>query len=346
MIFRQKSGSLLKVALAIALFFIVSCTAGGNKEETAVSSPNNSNLPILSLPKIEAVDLENRPLNVVATTSIIGDVVAHVGGDAIQLTTLMAAGQDPHSFEPAAQDLTAVAQADLIFINGWDLEEALVEDIAEISNGAPIVPISAHIIPISAEDKDHRDSEHDHDHDHQDADPHVWLSVANVKQWVENSRSVLSLLDPNNASTYASNATAYLAELDTLEASIKTELAQILAAKRTMITNHDAFSYFATEYGFTILGTVIPGDSTLAEPSASALAELVELIEAQQICTIFVETAVNISLAQTVADEISSCDEVAIIPLYAGAIGPIGSGADSYISMIQANVQAIVEGLK
>ncbi len=103
---------------------------------------------MLTLPEVTAVDLNGEPLRVVATTSIMGDVVAQVGGEVINLTVLMGPGQDPHSYEPAARDLTAVAQADVIFINGWDLEEGLVDDLANIGEGALVVPISANISPL------------------------------------------------------------------------------------------------------------------------------------------------------------------------------------------------------
>jgi len=305
---------------------------------------------MLTLPEVTAVDLNGEPLRVVATTSIMGDVVAQVGGEVINLKVLVGPGQDPHSYEPAARDLTAVAEAHVIFINGWDLEEGLVDDLANIGEGALVVPISANINPlVFREDAhEHEDEEHEEgeEHEHSGADPHVWFSIHNVEQWVENVAHVLSGLDPGNAAVFEANAAAYAEALEELEAYAAAQLDTIPAENRFLVTNHDAFGYFAEAYGFTVLGTVIPSMSTLAEPSATDLTELIAAMAEHSVCTIFTETTVNDALAQTVAGELSGCDEVQILPLYTGAIGPEGSGADSYIGMFRANVDAITAGLQ
>ena len=291
----------------------------------------------LTLPEMEQADLaEGDSLQIVATTNIIGDIVSQVGGEAIQLTTLLAPGQDPHSYVPAARDLTAVAGADVIFINGWDLEEGLVDDLQTIGEEARIIPISANIKPLSFSD-----DEHDHA-----ADPHVWFSVRNVQQWVDNVEQVLSTLDPANAPAYQANAAAYRLELDELANYAQSELGSIPQEKRFLITNHDAFGYLEADYGLTALGTVIPGASTLAEPSASDLADLISTMETHELCAIFTETGASDTLAQTVAGELDYCDEVKVLPLYSGSLGTAGSGADSYSGMFRANVDTIVSGLK
>lgn len=312
---------------------------------------------MLILPELAAAELNGDPLRVVATTSIIGDVVAQVGGEAIALTTLMEPGQDPHSYEPAARQLTAVADAHVIFVNGWNLEEGLSDDLETIGENAPIVPISANIEPLAfgEGDPDHEGEEHEedeahqedeaHEHDHSGVDPHVWFSIHNVEQWVENAEQILSDLDPANAATYQSNAAAYLADLEELEEYADAQLSQIPEENRDLVTNHGAFSYFAHEYDFSVLGTVIPGMSTMAEPSASDLADLIGVMEEHDACVIFTETTVSDTLAQTAAAELDGCDEVQVLELYTGAVGPAGSGADSYIGMFRANVDAVVAGL-
>lgn len=305
---------------------------------------------MLLLPEVTAVDLNGASLRVVATTSIIGDVVAQVGGEAIDLTVLMEAGQDPHSYEPAARDLTAVAEADVIFINGWDLEQGLVDDLANIGEDALVVPISANIAPLAFAGDEPEGEEHEegeaHDHEHSGADPHVWFSVHNVAQWVENVEHVLSELDPANAETFEANAAAYAEALAELETYAEAQLESIPAENRFLVTNHDVFSYFAQEYDFTVLGTVIPSVSTLAETSAGDLTELIATMTEHNVCAIFTETTVNDALAQTVAGELSGCAEVQVLRLYTDAVGPAGSGADSYIGMFRANVAAIVAGLR
>jgi ABC-type Zn uptake system ZnuABC Zn-binding protein ZnuA len=291
--------------------------------ETAIRSDQGPDQPgsnMLSLPPVEAVQLDARPLRIIATTSIIGDVVANVSGSDVELITLMAYGQDPHSFEPSAGGLTAVAAADVVFVNGWDLEEGLVDDLA----GTAI----------------------DADHDHGRIDPHTWFSVPNVKQWVGNISQILSDLDPVNAVRYEKNAQSYLLELESVDNYLHEQIANIPVEKRILVTNHGVFNYLAQEYGLQIAGTIIPSTSTQVEPSASDLVDLIKDMEKSGVCTIFSDIASNDNLAQTVAMELSDCDEVKIVPLHTGSLGPQGSGADSYIGMLRANVDRIVEGLE
>ena len=257
----------------------------------------------------------------------------------------MEAGEDPHAYQPAAQDLVPVVGADVIFVNGWDLEETLIQDLEEIGKGVPVVAISANIEPLIFGQDEDGDGEEEHEHQH-GADPHTWFAIQNVKQWVENTESVLSELDPNNAGTYQDNAAAYLVELEELETFAEAELAQIKEADRVLVTNHDSLGYFAEAYGFTVLDTVLPTASTLAEPSASDLAGLIEQMREHGVCVIVTETTAGGSLAQTVTDELDDCEEVDIVELYTGSIGPAGSGADSYTGMFRANVEAIVEVLQ
>lgn len=337
--------------------------ADEHEDEHAEDHEHDAALEVLALPELDAADLNDQPLRVIATTTIIGDVVAQVGGDAIDLTVLIEPGQDPHSYEPAARELTAVADAHVIFVNGWNLEEGLGDDLATIGGDVPVAPISANIepLPYGAEAHEHEEEEEAHeegemheegeaheegdDHAHSGADPHVWFSVHNVEQWVENVMHVLSDLDPANAATYEANAADYLTELEALQEYVAAQLSQIPAENRFLVTNHESFGYFAHEYGFTVLGTVIPGASTLAEPSASELAGLIEKMDEFGVCTIFTEMTVSDTLAQTAAAELNNCDDVQVLKLYTGAVGPAGSGADSYVGMFRANVDTIVAGL-
>lgn len=322
-------------AVSVAADSAAEMVEAGDEQE----NEHDAGTEMLTLPQLAAIELNGEPLRVVATTSIVGDVVAQVGGDTIELTTLMGPGQDPHSNETGAQGLTAVAAAHVIFINGWGLEEGLVQVLERIGEGVPLVPISANIAPLTFGEGEDED-------DHNGANPHVWFSIRNVQQWVENVEQVLGDLDPANAGIYEKNAAAYLVELEALAAYTESQLAGIPEENRFLVTNHDAFGYFAHEYDFAILGTVIPGLSTLAEPSAGDLAGLIAEMEAHGICTIFTETTVSNTMANTVTAELSDCAAVQVLPLYTGAIGPAGSGADSYIGMFRANVDTIVRGLK
>lgn len=334
--------------LILLLLAAVIGTACNDKQdytgsEEAQNSPANN---LLLLPQVEPVQLGDRQLRVVATTSIIGDVMANVGGEGIDLTTLMAYDQDPHSFEPGASVLMAVSEADVIFVNGWDLEEGLVTDLATIAGETPVVAVGANIIPLFLNDSgDATEIGTKEPNIHRRVDPHTWLSVQNVEQWVANITQILGDLDPDNTTNYKKNAQSYLLELDDIDKYLHEQIASIPVDKRILVTNHGVFSYFAQEYGFRIIGTVLPSTSTQAEPSAGDLAELILDMEESGACTIFTDIATNDNLAQTVASELNHCDEVKVIPLYTGALGPQGSASDSYIGMLRVNVDRIVDGL-
>lgn len=328
---------LIGLIFLLAVVFLAACSPASR------SATTSSVEGVLALPDLQPLELAGEPLRVVATTSIIGDVVRQIGGDTIALTTLMAPGQDPHSFEPAVQDLVPVADADVIFVNGWHLEETLVDNLEEIAKEVPLVPISANLEPLPFNEGESAEEEHETAHG---ADPHTWFSIANVKQWVKNTVAVLSALDPDHAQTYAKNGADYLAELDDLEAYTEAALAPVAQADRVLVTNHDSLSYFARDYGFTVLDTVIPAASTLAEPSAGQMAALVEQMQKNGVCTIITETTVSDSLARTVAEELDHCDKVRVLPIHTGALGPAGSGADSYIGLYRSTVDAIVEAVR
>lgn len=335
----------------LARLIVLLLVLAGCSESEAAPVGTGTESGVLALPAVQAAGLDGRPLRVVATTSMIGDVLARVGGEAIELTTLMALGQDPHSYQPGAGELTAVAEADVLFVNGWDLEENLAQTLETIAGETLIVPISAGIEPLAfgghadEAEEAHEDGVEEED-DHAGADPHVWLDVANVQQWARNAAQVLGELDPANAAVYTANAAAYDAELAALDEALRAELAAIPAERRALVTNHESLNYFAQAYGFETLGTVIPAASTLAEPSARDLAELIALMDEHNVCTIFAETTVSEALAQTVAAELAGCAAVAVRPLYTGSLGPAGSGADSYAGMMRANVAEIVAGLR
>lgn len=294
----------------------------------------------LILPPISA-HTSGEPLRVVATTGLVGDAVRQVGGETIDLTVLMGPGQDPHSYQPGAADLAAVADADLIFVNGWNLEEGLLADLAAIGD-APFVPVSAGITPRAPENS----HDHDDDHGHGAVDPHVWQDVEHVRQWVENVRLALGAADPANAAIYDANAAAYRATLTDLDAELRRTLAAIPAGRRAFVTNHDNLDYFAAAYDFTIVGAVIPSLSSLAEPTAAALAALIDTMRATGVCAVVVEASAADEMARVLQNELTGCDEVRPIALYTDALGAAGSGADSYAGLMRANAAALIEGLK
>lgn len=340
MSFRPNYFWIVVTLAGLALGFAVGCSPTEEARGKAAEVTGNG-LTTLSLPEVAPANLEGDRLRVVATTSIIGDVVSRVGSEAIDLTVLMEPGQDPHGFEPSTGDLTAAAEADVLFVNGWNLEEGLVADLENIAQGVPLVPIAANIRPLPfGEGQDKTEP------NHPGADPHTWLDPHLVQQWIENAEQVLSGLDPAHAGEFAANASAYQAELEALTAYYDEKVAQIPPARRKLVTNHDSLGYFAEAYDFEVIGTVIPAASTLAEPSASDLAQLLEAMETEGVCTLFAETTANEQLAETVATELGGCESVQVVTLYTGALGPAGGETDSYLGMMRANIDAIVEGLE
>ena len=336
------------VPLAL-LTLAVSCTneKGATRQAgTAEEAGEGDFLPVLTLPELQAITTNSGKLHVVATTSIIGDVISHVGGRQIDLVVLMQPGEDPHSYEPSAGDLAAVAESDVIFVNGWDLEEGLIGNLENVAQGAPLVPISANVKPQAPGMTGRAINPDGDDPEHRVVDPHVWLDPHLVRQWVENVATVFSQLDPVNVSVYEENAQAYLGQLEALIADFEEQVDSIPADRRKLVTNHDSFGYFAEAYDFEILGTVIPAASTLAEPSAKELAGLVDIMEEAQLCTLFAESTSNAQLAQALSAEVSNCEQVQVVPLFTGALGPAGSDANTYIDMMRDNIDAISNGLR
>lgn len=327
------------------ILLLVACSGGDETADSASDDHRNENshMEMLTIPPLTAVSLNGNKLQVVVTTSVIGDVVAHIGEEVIELTTLMGPGQDSHSYEPSARDLTAVADAHVLFVSGWNLEENLLDNLTAIAEGAPIVPVSANIEPLEGL---HEEEHADEEHTHKGTDPHTWLDPHHVLQWVDNVVEVLTALDPANTAVYQQNAITYKAQLNELITYYDQQIATLPVERRKLITNHDAFGYFAARYEFEVIGTVIPSISTLAEPSASGLSELVEAMKTAEVCTLFAETSTNTELAEAIATELTACPTVQILPLYTESIGTPASGADSYIGMMQTNIDTILNGLK
>jgi len=281
-------------------------------------------------------------LRVVATTTIVGDVVAQVGGDAIDLTVLLPVGADPHTFDPSPQDMTKVADADIIFANGAGLE-AFLERLLENAGGdAEVVEVSEGITFIEAEHHEDAAEPTGDGHHHEGIDPHTWTDPNNVLRWVDNIEAALVLHDPAHAADYKTNADAYRAQLRELDAWVREQVAAIPVENRKLVTDHETFAYFAQRYGFEQIGAVVPGYSTAAQPSARDLADLEDRIRAYGVKAVFVGSTVNPALAQRVAEDTG----VRLVSLYTGSLTASGGEADSYLGYVKYNVGAIVEGLR
>lgn len=326
---------LLQVLLLITLIFAaVGCGTGPSHEAGHEAD---------EMPQLHPADLKaGEKLRVVATTSIVADVVQQVGGDLIELATLLPVGADPHTFEPTPQDAAALAGAHVVFINGAGLELFLEDLLESAGEGVMVVPVSHGIELLKFEGEAEGEEEEAEHHHHGDTDPHVWFDPQNVSVWVNNIEQALVALDPGHAEAYKAGAKSYRAELERLDGWIEEMVAQVPQENRKLVVDHRALAYFARRYGFEQVGTVFPGYSTLTEPSAQELAALEEAIRGYNVRAIFVSTTVNPALAERVARDTGT----KLVFLYTGSLSDPGGPADSYISFMKYNTGAIVNALR
>ncbi|QQE66230.1 metal ABC transporter substrate-binding protein [Leptolyngbya sp. BL0902] len=279
---------------------------------------------------VAAGDDSGRPA-VVATSTIIADWADQIGGDQIELTSILQPGADPHVYEPVPADSIAFERADLILYNGYNLEPGLIRLLNAAGANAQRLAVGEVVPPLDLEDNGSTVP-----------DPHVWGDVSNAVPMVEAIRDALIELHPDQAETFRANAAAYIEELNQLHDWIGTQTATIPSAQRQLVTTHDAFQYYANAYGLTVAGTLI-GLSTEEQPSAQTVQQLVTVIRNLGVPAIFAETTINPQLIRTVAQEagVTLADQ----ELYADSIGEPGSEGDSYLRMMAANTRAIVTNL-
>jgi len=285
-----------------------------------------------------AADDDEAP-TVVATTSILGDVTQNIVGDHAEVDVLMPPGSDPHDYSASARDVEAISSADLVIANGLALEESL-ENILQSaeSDGVTVLRVGELVDPIPFDSDSTTDPSEDQ---HTTDDPHFWLDPLRMRTAAEAISRALADVAPDI--DWQSAASAYEAELTALDAEVVEILAPIPPDQRILVTNHDALEYFADRYGFRIAGVVIPGGSTLAEPSAADLADLVETLKELDVRAIFVENTASPVLADTVAGELGG--EVTIATLYTGSLGEADGPASTYIGMIRENAKTITSAL-
>lgn len=271
-------------------------------------------------------------LTIVATTTILGDVIRNVVNGDAAVEELVPVGLDPHEFQPSAQQVAALQAADLVVANGLGLEEGL-GDVLETAaaDGANVLEVAPLLdpIPFGAQD----------DEGHGSDDPHVWMDPLRMADAARLIGVELASLDPEG--DWPARAEEYATALIAADEEIAAILDAVGPENRKMVTNHDSLGYFALRYRFDIVGIVIPGGSTLADPSSAELAELVAVIEREGVKAIFVETTQPSTLAETVAAEAG--EDVQIVELHTGSLGAPGSGADTLIDMLVTNAQIVAE---
>ena len=270
--------------------------------------------------------------NVVATISIIGDIVKNVAGDSVNLITLVGPNGDAHEYEPIPSDSVNISKADIIFENGLYLEHWLDKLYSASGSKAKRIVVSQGVSPRVFEDNP------------QETDPHAWQDVNNVILYAQNVRDGLVMIDPVHKEKYMANANEYIQQLKDLDAWVKGQVSSIPINKRKLVTNHDALGYFAREYGFQIIGAVIPSATTeAADPSAQQTVSLLNIIKANGVHAIFSENMANPKLVQTLSQEAGA--KLGPV-LYTDALGPAGSDGETYLKMIKYNVGVFQRYLK
>jgi len=317
------------------------------------------------------------PVPVVATFSILGDMVERVGGDAVNVTTLVGRNGDTHVYQPTPSDAKAVKRADLLFTNGLDFEGWL-ERLAEAAEFDGLTVVTTDGLELIAledhhEDEGHEDGEHaeadtddhhneasedkhykdehsddEHDdqndndehHDHGEFDPHGWLSLQNAVVYVDNITAALAKAAPVSATLFYQNRADYVAELEQLDLEIKMLIAALPENARTIVTSHDAFQYFGRDYGLKFLAP--QGVSTESEASARDVAELIKQIRSEGISAVFVENVANPRLLQQIARETGSVIGGELFP---GALSDIEGSAATYLELMRHNATTITQAL-
>lgn len=264
----------------------------------------------------------------VATTTQVGDFVRQVGGEAVEVHQVLQPNSDPHDYEARPADVQAVADAEVVFASGDGLDEWIEDVVADSGSEAEIVDLGA-AAPIRLP------SEEDQ------LDPHWWHDPRNVEAAAGEIATALSAVDPSAEARFEANADAYVAELEELDAAIAACLDSVPAERRKLVTDHDAFNYFANRYEIEVVGAVIPSQTTQAQASAKELSELADTIEAEEVRAIFPESSLGPRVAEAIAGQTGVTTEYT---LYGDALGPEGSDGATYVEMEEANANAVVRG--
>ena len=266
-----------------------------------------------------------QPLNVVASFSILGDLVRNVGGDRVNVTTLVGPNSDVHIYTPAPADAKKIADARLVIINGLGLEGWLPRLVQSAGSKAAIVTATDGIAPRKLGNA---------------ADPHAWQSVANAGIYVTNISEALGAADPAGAVAYRANAQSYLAKLDALDREVREAAAQIPPARRKVISTHDAFGYFAAAYGIEFIAPL--GVSTESEASARDIARIITEIRARKIPAVFLE---NISDPRLIGRISAETGARIGGTLYSDSLTDEKGDAPTYIDMVRHNIKALTSAL-
>jgi ABC-type Zn uptake system ZnuABC Zn-binding protein ZnuA len=268
-------------------------------------------------------------IDIVSTSSILGDWARQVGGDEVSVIDLIPPGVDPHTFQPGARDVANIAEADLVLYVGLNLEGAWLKDLilnADVEN-ARVLALGPLVGTLEAEGE---------------VDPHFWMDPARAKVAVLAIADELITLDVEHIDVYRGNAAAYVEELELLDTWSVSIFSDLPLENRTLVTSHDSLGYFADRYDFRIVGAVIPGITTERNPSASEMAGLIDAIRESQAKAIFMEVSTNDRMARRISEETG----VPVVDgLKVGTLGAVDSETGTYVTMMRRNVEIIMEAL-
>ena len=284
-------------------------------------------------------------VNVVATTTILGDVAQRIVSCAdpeATVTTLMPIGADPHDFSASSTQVAEIVQADIVIANGLGLEVGLDDALDNAaSDGAQVIEIADMVDPIPFGDHagEHADDEKS-DEEHGDEDPHFWFDMNRMAMAAE---IIGDEIATDNGQQYAECGREVADEIRAAEADVRALLESVPTDQRILVTDHDSLGYLAEAYGYEIAGTVIPAGTTLAEPSSAELADLVQVMKDEGVRVIFANTADPTALSDAVASEVGG--DVQVVELYVGSLGEPGSDGEDYLSMMRTNATLISNAL-
>jgi zinc/manganese transport system substrate-binding protein len=269
---------------------------------------------------------------VVATTTQIGDFAREVGGDKVDVTQILAPNTDPHDYEPRPDDVTNTADAKIVFENGDNLDAWMGKVVDDSGSDAKVVDLGASApVKLPGESSGPEASQYD---------PHWWHDPRNAEAAVREIATQLSAIDPADKATFEANAAAYEGKLKILDTGISRCFAPVPVAERKLVTDHDAFGYFANRYRIQVVGAVIPSQTTQAQPNAQDLSDLTNVVRSEHVKAIFPESSLSPKLAETIASQTGA--EVGQ-ELYGDTLGPEGSRGDTYLKMEAANAEAMFQ---
>ena len=293
---------------------------------------------------LAASTLLAQPLPVVASFSILADMVREVGGPQVEVTSLVGPNTDAHVFDPTPADAKRIASARLVFVNGLGFEGWLDRLVKASGYRGPLVIASKGVkTPLQLKDAHHHAGATKGQGAHQGhgaSDPHAWQNLANAERYVETIRTALAAALPAQSALFEQRAADYIKRIRALDQSTKAQIAAVAVERRKVITSHDAFGYFAAAYGVTFYP--LQGLATANEPSAAEVVRIVDLIKKNKVSAIFTENISDPRVLERIAK-----DSGAKVGgrLYADALTEPGTAADTYLKMFERNVATIVQGM-